>query len=156
MTLHRTGGTQVRRRYGVGARAVTGFFPATSTFGALVPSRLLETLTDPNLTTVDGLFQGVGTVAADTTLKLQIGGRGGIPAAAAAAVLNVTAVNPRAKGFLMVWACGQRPNASSVNFEPGQTVASAVISEIDPTGKVCVCTNAGTEVLIDVTGFFPP
>ncbi len=135
---------------------VNGYFPAGSAFGLLTPARLMESADVPGFDTVDGGFRGGGTIVAGGTVELQVGGRGGVPAGAAAAVLNVTAVNAQGPGFWTVWPCGEtRPNASSVNYGPGQTVPNAVITKIGVGGKVCMYTLAPTDLVVDVTGYFP-
>ena len=68
---------------------VTGVFPAT-TFNALdAPQRLLDTR--PGQFTADGMFAGGGIAPAGSTLQLLVAGRAGVPASAAAVILNVTA-----------------------------------------------------------------
>lgn len=125
----------------------------TSGFESLVPARLLETR--PGLNTVDGRFNGLGTVQAGTTTQLEVAGRGGVPANATAAVLNVTAVSPRSAGYLTIFPCGSaRPNASSVNFGVGQTVPNAVMTRLGAGGTVCIYSQATVDLLVDVNGFF--
>jgi hypothetical protein len=135
---------------------VNGFFPAGSIFGTLTPARLLETRSGPGFVTTDGQFQGGGTLPGGGTIELHVGGRGGVPGGAAAAVLNVTAVDAQGPGFVTVWPCGEsRPNASSLNYVPGQTVPNAVIAKIGATGDVCLFSQAAIDLVVDVNGFFP-
>jgi hypothetical protein len=95
--------------------------------------------------------QGAGTV-----YELQVAGRGGVPADASAAVLNVTANDAASAGFATVWPCGSgRPNASSLNFAEGATIPNAVITKLGAGGKVCFFTSATTHLIVDVNGFFP-
>ncbi|MEY2444322.1 MAG: hypothetical protein QOE00_902, partial [Ilumatobacteraceae bacterium] len=56
---------------------VEGYFTPDSSFGSLVPARLLETRA--GLPTVDGQFQGGGPVGRGSTLTLTVNGRGGVP-----------------------------------------------------------------------------
>ena len=146
-----------RNMSGVGASsAVAGPVVPTALYVAVVPARLMESRSGPGLVTVDGLFQAGGAIAAGGTVELPVGGRGGVPAGAAAAVLNVTAVNPQGPGYLTVWPCGEtRPNASSVNYVPGQTVPNAVITKIGFGDTVCIFTQSATDLVIDVNGYFP-
>ncbi len=96
---------------------------------------------------------GSGRVAAGSTTRVRIGGVGGIPANAAGAVLNVTAVAPADGGFLTVFPCGQpQPGASNVNFGAGQTVANAAVATLGEGGEVCVFSSADTNLLVDVSG----
>ena len=73
---------------------VNGYVPTGGSADPLVPGRVLETRVGSDLSTVDGLFQGVGLRAAGSTLELPVAGRGGVPVGAAAVMLNVTAVSP--------------------------------------------------------------
>ena len=85
-------------------------------------------------------------------------GRGGVPASGAAAVVvNVTAVEPTAGGFLTVHPAGEaRPNASNLNFVRGQTIANLVVAKVGADGEVSIYNAAGsTHVIADVAGWFP-
>ena len=69
----------------------------------------------------------IGTVAAGTDLTLPTAGRADVPTDARAIVLNITAANPDATGYITAYPCDQpRPNASNLNFFAGQTVANMV------------------------------
>jgi alpha-tubulin suppressor-like RCC1 family protein len=133
---------------------INGFYPAGSSFTPLVPGRLLESR--PGATTVDGQAQGIGLRAAGSVTELQVTGRDGIPADASAVALNVTVTDAQGGGFVTVWPCGtDEPNASSLNFVAGQTIANAVITKIGVGGKVCLATTAATHLLADINGFYP-
>ena len=134
---------------------LNGFNPIGSSFVSLVPGRVLESR--PGYTTVDGQFQGMGVRAAGSVTELQITGRHGVPADAAAVVLNVTVTGAQGEGYVTVWPCDQpMPNASSLNYTAGSTVANAVITKIGAGGKVCLFTaGSGTDLLADVNGFYP-
>ncbi|MCU1367916.1 MAG: hypothetical protein JWN39_3555, partial [Ilumatobacteraceae bacterium] len=135
---------------------VNGYFPAGSSYSPIVPARLLDTRQDPSSTTIDGGGLGSGLVGGGQTLELQVGGRGGVPADASAAVLNVTVTGGASNGFVTVYPCGaDRPTTSNLNFGVGQTIPNAVIAKIGAAGKVCLFTNAATHLLADVNGFFP-
>jgi hypothetical protein len=89
-------------------------------------------------------------------VEIEVAGRAGVPADAAAVFLNVVAVSPSAAGFLTVFPCGSaRPNAASVNYVGGDVAANAVFAKIGEGGKVCVFTVAGTDLVIDVNGYTP-
>ena len=69
-------------------------------------------------------------------------------------MLNVTAVSPDGIGFLTVFPCGSDlPKASNVNYGPGDVVANAVLAKIGDGGKVCIYTEAGTDLIADVNAF---
>ena len=44
------------------------------------------------------------------------------------------------------------PQASTLNFDDGQTVANSVLAKLDASGRVCVATSARTDVILDVAG----
>ena len=89
-------------------------------------------------------------------VELQVAGRAGIPVDAEAVVLNVTATNTAAAGFVTVWPCGlPMPEASNLNFVAGRDVANLVISRIGVDGKVCLKASANTDVIADAAGYFP-
>ena len=95
-------------------------------------------------------------MAAGSVLELQVGGVGGVPANAAAAVLNFTVTNPAAVGYVTVYPCGvARPVASNLNFVAGQTVPNLVLAKLGTSGRVCVYSNVATDVIADVSGYFP-
>jgi hypothetical protein len=69
--------------------------------------------------------------------------------------LNVTAIDPAADGFITVYACGARPNASSLNYASHRTVANAVIAPVDPaTGNVCFFSSQPVHLAVDLNGWF--
>lgn len=122
----------------------------------LVPARLLETRSGPGAATVDGQHLGVGKVTKSTSYTLDVAGRGGVDPAATAVMLNVTAVFPEDLGFLTVYPCtAQPPQASHVNYFPGDVAPNSVLAKISDQGTVCVFTLATTDIVIDVTGYVP-
>jgi trimeric autotransporter adhesin len=121
---------------------------------SLRPGRLADTRASGS--TVDGQFAAGGKRAAGSVLELTVAGRGGVPASALSVGLNVTAVGPDGGGFLTVFPCGVvQPNASNVNFKPGQDIANAIVTAIGAGGKVCVATSAATDLIVDANGAFP-
>ena len=71
--------------------------------------------------------------------------------------VTVTVTGTASGGYLTVWPCGQsRPLSSSVSFVAGDTVANAVISKVGEGGRVCVFSSAGTNLVVDVNGYFSP
>ena len=81
----------------------------------------------------------------------------GITGPVSAVVLNVTAVNPAAVGYLTVYpAGGVRPLASNLNYQPRQTVPNMVVVKTGPGGQVSIFNGSeGTiDVLADIEGYF--
>jgi hypothetical protein len=132
---------------------VNGAFPAVSEYASLVPGRLFDSRSADQ--TVDGRFSGGGRVAAGSVTEVPVAGRGGVAAGAGAVVLNVTAVDAGASGYLTVFPCGSvLPNASNVNYSAGQTIPNSVVSKVGVGGKVCVYSYAETDLIVDVNGAF--
>lgn len=138
---------------------VLGWFPTGSmAFVPVAPARVLETRPGVTNGTTDGVSNGTGRVAPDTTLPLQISGRAGVPPTGAGAVaLNVTAVDPSAPSFVTVSPAGApRPTASNLNLAPGRTLPSMVIVPLPADGRVELYHFAGTtDLVVDVLGWFP-
>ncbi|MFK7917784.1 MAG: HYR domain-containing protein, partial [Ilumatobacter sp.] len=121
---------------------------------AVTPERILETRAGES--TVDGLFEGAGTLAAGKEVELQVAGRGGVPADATAVFLNVTAIRPDARGFLTIYPCtDDRPNTSNVNYAAGGIAPNAVLAKLSAAGTVCVFSSATAHLIVDTAGFTP-
>ena len=129
-------------------------FPPNSGFVPMTPARLLETRVGAGLTTVDGRFEGIGSIEAGATIELPVSGRGGVPAEARGVMLNVTAVWPTAPGFIIVYPCDEpRPLASNLNYQPGDIIPNAVLAKPDGNGTVCLYSLADTHIVVDVNGY---
>jgi hypothetical protein len=136
---------------------VNGYLPLGSNFVPLAPARLLETRTDPTLTTVDGAYRAVGVRGAGSITELQVSGRGGVDADATDVVLTVTATNAAASGYVTVFPCTATvPTASNVNYGAGATATNTVIAPLRADGRLCIYTQASIDLVIDVNGFYPP
>ena len=134
---------------------VNGYTPPASSLQTVSPARVLETR--PGLKTIDGKLQGTGQLAARTTTKIRIAGRGGVPTGATAAIVNLTIVGPTAPGYATLYPCTPTvPTASNINYLPGDVVANSVTAKLDTNGDVCLYTLATTDALIDVNGYTPP
>lgn len=120
--------------------------------GAVHPLAAPQRLLDTRL----GNGAPASPVGAGAVIELQITGRGGVPADADSIVLNVTATNTSAAGFVTVWSCGQpQPDTSSLNFEAGATRPNLVVARIGSYGKVCLYSSAGADLLADATAWLP-
>jgi hypothetical protein len=127
---------------------VSGYFP--SGFDALTPKRLLDTRSGDKVGELDG---------SGSAYELQVTGQGGVPSSGVSAVaLNVTAVSTETNdfgGFVTVYPCGTRPDASNLNFTSGMTIPNSVIAPVSGSGKVCFYVYGKTHLLADVSGYFP-
>ncbi|MFN3255059.1 MAG: SpoIID/LytB domain-containing protein [Ilumatobacter sp.] len=78
-----------------------------------------------------------------------------IPATATGVALNVAVVRPSSNGFGTVWPCqDERPVVASVNFAAGAVLSNSVIAPISSDGTVCLYSSVGTNIVVDVAGWF--
>ncbi len=120
---------------------------------SLNPVRLADTR--PGWVAADGLFEGTGPVSGGQFVQVPVAGRGGVPAGANGAVVNVTIVDPVAGGYATVYPCGTVPFTSSVNYSAGENVANELFVKLSSAGTICVFTSATANVIVDVAGFVP-
>ncbi len=132
---------------------VNGFVPAGAGLVGIAPVRLLDTR--PGNPTIDGISQGGGVVAAGQFVEVQVAGRGNVPADAATAVVNVTAVRPSGDGFVTLYPCGVRPLASTLNYASGQIVPNGAVTDLSEDGTVCIYTEESSHLLLDATAYVP-
>ncbi len=128
----------------------TGPNHAPGTFNATAPCRMLDTRAAVGLA-------GTTPIPAGGEIALKVAGRGGVPATASSAALNVTVANPTATGHLTIYPAGRTlPLASNLNFVAGQVVANQVIASIGSDGFIRIHNgSSGTvHVVADVTGYF--
>ncbi|HUY56373.1 MAG TPA: hypothetical protein VMV12_02720, partial [Candidatus Micrarchaeaceae archaeon] len=98
------------------------------------------------------------TLQAGVALALQVNGTGGIPAGATSAVLNVTVTDTSAPDFLTVYPDGTtKPFVSSLNWGPGETVASGVTATLGSDGAIdFYIPNGQADLVVDVVGWIGP
>jgi hypothetical protein len=137
---------------------VTGYFTQSAAAGytSLTPDRLIDTRFGAGIAKAQ--------IGAGASFVVPIAGNDGglLPASGITAVaLNVTVTNPKGSGFLTVYPDGvATPNASNVNYGPGQTVADSVIAPVAGDGKIDVFNGGdaakATDVIVDVVGYYSP
>ena len=131
---------------------VTGSIPDTDAVNPINPARFLETR--QGLTTFDGQSKGIGQRAARQVTTLQIAGRGTIPNDATSAILNIATINPALQGFITTYPCDVRqPDASTLNYAAGQTIANNAVIALSPTGTICIYTHRQMDLIVDITGW---
>ncbi len=118
------------------ASGATGLHPVTA-------SRILDTSSGSPL-------------AATGVLTVPVTGHGGVPASGVDAVtVTVTVSDPASRGYVTVWPCGQtRPIVSTLNFQPGDTIANSSTVPLGTGGSVCVYSHATANIAIDVAGWW--
>jgi hypothetical protein len=132
---------------------VAGTLPDSTFVPLAAPLRLVDSR--PGQTTTDSDVAGDGYRRAGSTLQFPVAGRGGIPTGASAVVFNVTVTQPTSPGFLTLHPRGSdRPQASNLNYAPGDTVANTVVAPVGEGGMVCLFSKADTEAIVDVAGYF--
>lgn len=79
----------------------------------------------------------------------------GVPAGAIGVVMNITAFRSNGKGFYTVWQAGtRRPTTAAINvLSEGYAAGNQVVTGVTD-GRVDVYTDVGSDLTIDVTGYF--
>jgi hypothetical protein len=74
-----------------------------------------------------------------------------------AVVMNVTVTSPTAAGYITAYPDGQsRPNASNLNFVPGETVPNLVVVPVGGDGSVMLFNGSlgRVNLVADIAGYF--
>ena len=120
--------------------------PFQGAYVPLTPARLLDTRVG---------MGGTGTRPAGSTVDIQVAGQAGVPGLVWAVVLNVTVVGPAGPGYLTIFPTGTaQPFVSDLNYTTGETRPNLVVVRLGVGGKLSLFTPTGTDVVIDVAGFF--
>ncbi len=125
-------------------------------FSSSTPVHLIADLTG---VTTQGEIRGVDpqrlfdsrqsrTVLPGREHRFEIAGTPGIPGGADAAGVNVTVVNPRADGWVLVKPCGAPSSASTINFRRNEVVPHFTFTALE-SGALCVVTLVETDLIID-------
>ena len=104
---------------------------------------------------MDGQFEEIGPIEAGATMQIAGQRRGGVPEDATGVMLNVTAVDPTAPGYITVYPCDERrPLASNLNYQPGDVIPNTVAAKIGNGGLV-LHSLATTHIVVDINGYIP-
>jgi hypothetical protein len=132
------------------------FVPVGSTafgqsFYPVTPCRIADTRNPA------GAF-GAPALVAQTTRAFPILSAGcGVPFGATAYSLNITVIPSKPLGYLTIWPFGlPQPVVSTLNALTGTIVANAAIVPAGNSGAINVYSTDGTELLIDINGYFAP
>lgn len=116
-------------------------------YTAINPLRLVDTR--------NGTGGAVGALDGGCTLRLDLAGSP-VPADASAVALSLTAVAER-RGFFTVFPCAAgRPPTSNLNSRAGVATPNLVVALLDSRREVCVFTNQGGHLVIDLGGWYGP
>ncbi|MFD0369894.1 FlgD immunoglobulin-like domain containing protein [Streptomyces sp. NPDC127114] len=125
-----------------------GLSTLPGTYTPLTPARLMDTR--------NGLGTWKGKVGPGETRSLEVAGAGGVPRSGlTAVVLNVTATNATAGGFVSVYPTSTyRTSASSLNFAAGQTVSNLVTVPVVNGFVNFYNKNGSVDLIADVAGYY--
>jgi hypothetical protein len=117
-----------------------GWFTGSTDFRGASPTRLLDTRVshDP--------------LGAGTERHLTLSAGNGYSGDSGGVALNVTVVSPRTDGYVTVYPCGARPQASTVNFRAGEIVPNFTLVPYT-NGEVCIYSFSDTDVVVDSFGW---
>ena len=84
-----------------------------------------------------------------------------VPDEATAAIVNLTATDAEAQGWVSVYPCGNTPPLSSnLNLKPGEARAVTAIIGLGRSGpakgQLCIQSNITSHVIVDVNGYYAP
>jgi hypothetical protein len=116
--------------------------PASTTGGFVgqVPERLVDT-------------RQSSAVGAGCWLRVDL--PASVPLDATAVAVTVTSDRALLPGFLTVHSCGTSlPGTSNLNVRPTGPTSNLAIVAVDATRQVCVYSDRGTDVIVDLVGHF--
>lgn len=125
-----------------------------------VPGKFLRPLAPVRMMDTRDGTGGVTPTAipGNSEIEFTVTGTAGVPTSTVqAVVLNVTVTEPTESGYLTVYPLGSaRPDASNLNFLPGQSVPNQVVVKVGTDGKVKVFNGSpGTvHVIFDIAGWW--
>ncbi|HZX54046.1 MAG TPA: hypothetical protein VFE86_05170, partial [Ilumatobacteraceae bacterium] len=130
---------------------VAGYYVDGGGFESLMPSRILDTRAGDQQVAYAGAKPAGGQ-----TVSVPVLGRAGVPSSGVGyVVVNLTATDATAAGFVSAWPGGtDRPLTSVLNLSAvGQTRANAVFAPVGSDGAIELFSQSGTDLVVDVTGW---
>ena len=132
--------TTTARTWVVSLAEGTGFFTPVA------PARVLDTRL--------GIGAPKARIGAGKTVTLSLPG---LPSDTTAVVLNVTAANPSAHGYVTAYPAGAtRPSTSNLNLTAGRNVANLVSVRVSSNRVTFYNSTGSTDVIADLAGYFAP
>lgn len=130
---------------------IVGYFDPTggSRFHAVTPNRVLDDRVGNGLSGPWGQGQSRALPLAGAFATK-------VPAGATGVVANVTATQGSTGSFVTVYPDGvAKPNASNLNFGPGETIPNLVTVKVALNGKIDLYNELGTvDLIADVVGYY--
>jgi hypothetical protein len=124
---------------------VTGYFGST---GALMTPVQPVRVADTRLGRGD-----VSRLGRDGTIVVHLGAGTALPLGSNAVVVNVTAADPAADGFVTAFPCGNQPDTSMLNVRAwGAPVPNGAIVGVSGD-DLCIHSSVPTDVIVDVLGY---
>jgi len=141
---------------GMAAQAVGPAYAASGRVTTAVDNGV--TLVTPTRVLDTSVGRGAnGPIPVHGAVTVQVEGVAGVPASNVyAVVLTVTVTRPTSPGYLSVYPDWATPGGtSSMNFAVGQSVASTVITPVNPNGRAVFYNgSSGTiQLAVDITGY---
>lgn len=132
---------------------VAGWFAPSGQYTPSTPKRVLDTRSADSSypgglpARASGVFHVTGCEGSSAGV--------GVPGGADAVVLSVTAVAPSSSGYLTAYPYeASLPNASTLNYAAGRTVANLVIAKLGFNGGIALYNSGDhTHVVVDVLGW---
>ena len=123
---------------------LNGWFAPGAGFEPRTPQRLFDSRSGLGLNAPGKLQPG-------QVLRFALSG-----ATTSAILLNITAAEAEADGFIVAWPCNApKPDSSNLNYGPGRDVANGVILPVG-ANEICFEAHRATHLIADLNGFFRP
>jgi hypothetical protein len=123
---------------------LSGGFPDGGAYTPIAPVRIMDTRNSLMHKRLDD----------DDTNEVMIRGVAGIPASAAAVVVNLTVTNPSKAGFVTLYPCAQVwPGTSNLNFEAGESMPNLTLTRIGVNGCLRLYNDVAADAIVDVVGY---
>lgn len=69
-------------------------------------------------------------------------------------VVNVTAVNPKANGFIKLWAGSNEPATADLNFQAGSSTTNQTLITLRKGENIKLKSSSNTDVIVSVSGVY--
>ena len=95
----------------------------------------------------------------NSNVRVAVTGVAGVPAGATAAVINLTATQTGAPGYVQAFPTGAGTAGASSNLNverADQTIANSAIVPIGGDGSITVHTQEAAHLLVDISGYYVP